>query len=189
MLHSRFWPISKSIVFYSPISIWHCDQRNHGPILSYQPEYHQMSQLHMLLLLLITVSQNLHYQNCQKNTLEILVLIKLGTLLLFLHISKTIFNQPTIYPTKHQTLLLSILTSHAKVVKSTIPPPQLHTDMTHPQFRKFKIDWDVYKQLTNIPTTNIATQLYYICDDALQHNVVNTIPIFLHLQKMNFFSF
>ena len=64
------------------------------------------------------------------------------------------------------------------VAKSTIPPPQLHADMTHPRFRKFKIDWDVYKQLTNIPATNIAAQLYHICDDALQHNVVNTIQNF-----------
>ena len=64
------------------------------------------------------------------------------------------------------------------VVKSNIPPPQLHADMTHPQFRKFKIDWDVYKKISNVPVSNLPAQLYHICDDTLQNSIVNTIPNF-----------
>ena len=64
------------------------------------------------------------------------------------------------------------------VVKSNIPPPQLHADMTHPQFRKFKIDWDVYKKISNVPVSNLPAQLYHICDDTLQHSIVNTVPNF-----------
>lgn len=50
--------------------------------------------------------------------------------------------------------------------------------MNYPQFRKFKIDWDVYQKISNVPTANLLAQLYHLCDDALQHSIVNTVPNF-----------
>ena len=32
-----------------------------------------------------------------------------------------------------------------------VTPPQVVSKITHPQFRKFKIDWNVFKQITAIP--------------------------------------
>ena len=37
-----------------------------------------------------------------------------------------------------------------------IRPPQITLDMTNQQFRKFKIDWGMFKQLTTIPPSQIA---------------------------------
>ena len=53
--------------------------------------------------------------------------------------------------------------------------PQLTADMTLPQFRKFKIDWDVFKRITHISGTQIHAQLYSCCDEATQNSIVNTI--------------
>ena len=37
------------------------------------------------------------------------------------------------------------------VASATAKPPVIHNNMTHAQFRKFKVDWNVYKQLTSLP--------------------------------------
>ena len=37
--------------------------------------------------------------------------------------------------------------------------------MTHSQFQKFKVDWDVYKQISHIPNINLAAQLYHLCSN------------------------
>lgn len=46
--------------------------------------------------------------------------------------------------------------------------------MTHPQFGKFKIDWDIFKCITAIPSDQITAQLYF-CDDSVQNTTINTI--------------
>ena len=51
--------------------------------------------------------------------------------------------------------------------------------MTHPQFRKFKIDWTVYKQITAIPELQIPSQLYNLCENTTQTSLINTTPDFL----------
>ena len=37
--------------------------------------------------------------------------------------------------------------------------PQLNEDMTLPQFRKLKMDWDVFKRITDLPENQIHAQL------------------------------
>ena len=54
--------------------------------------------------------------------------------------------------------------------------------MTHPQFRKFKIDWTVYKQITAIPELQIPSQLYNLCDKT-QTSLINTTPDFLAFRE------
>ena len=66
--------------------------------------------------------------------------------------------------------------------------PQLMADMTHPQFRKFCTDWDVYKRITNIPETQIHTQLYHTCDDNVQNSLVNTVPDFFAITEKELLS-
>ena len=43
-----------------------------------------------------------------------------------------------------------------------VPLPSLKQETTHPEFRKFKIDWAVYKKVTQLPDAQIAPQLYII---------------------------
>ena len=47
--------------------------------------------------------------------------------------------------------------------------------MTHPQIQKFKIDWDIFKCITAIPSDLISAQLYNHCDDSVQNSIMNTI--------------
>ena len=57
-------------------------------------------------------------------------------------------------------------------------PPQIQTEMTHPQLPKFKMDWNVVKKITNIPPSQIHTQLYSNCRDTVQTTLVNTVTNF-----------
>ena len=75
--------------------------------------------------------------------------------------------------------------------KSSIPPsrpstctivkppsaklPEITSDMTLPQLRKFRIDWDVFKRITQISNTQIHAHIYSCCDDTVQSALVNTI--------------
>ena len=52
--------------------------------------------------------------------------------------------------------------------------PSITAEMTHPQFRKFKIDWEVYKKMTSLPTTHISNYLYSACDDEVQNSLINS---------------
>jgi len=49
-------------------------------------------------------------------------------------------------------------------------------DMTKPQFRKFVIDWTVYKQITGLSGKQLLAQLYNCCNEGVQNSIVNTIP-------------
>ena len=54
--------------------------------------------------------------------------------------------------------------------------PNVTMDMTKPQFRKFVIDWAVFKQITGLSGNQILVQLYSCCDKAVQNSIVNTTP-------------
>ena len=55
--------------------------------------------------------------------------------------------------------------------------------MTHPQFQKFRIDWDVFKQITTIPPRQIAAQLHNLCDDTVQNALINTVSDVFQLSE------
>jgi len=57
--------------------------------------------------------------------------------------------------------------------------PTITSEMTHPQFRKCRIDWTVFKQITGVPPQQIQSLLYNTRDDTTQHNIINTTPNFL----------
>ena len=89
--------------------------------------------------------------------------------------------------------LLSILRHARKVdAKPTKPPtvntaapkpPQLAADLTRPQFRKFRIDWDVYKKMSGIQKDYIAAQIYSLCDVNVQNSIINTSTNFFSLEE------
>ena len=51
--------------------------------------------------------------------------------------------------------------------------PVISLDMTHPQFRKLLIDWEVYKQVTGLPGNHVATHLYSACSNEVQSALIN----------------
>ena len=68
------------------------------------------------------------------------------------------------------------ITTTTSATKSTpVNPPHVLPEMTHPQFRKFKIDWDVFKQSTTTPPHQIAVQLYNLCDNTVQKALINAV--------------
>ena len=55
------------------------------------------------------------------------------------------------------------------LVKPLTPKlPELHSEMTLPQLRKFKVDWEAFKKITQLPDDQIASQLYNACKEAVQ---------------------
>ena len=108
-----------------------------------------------------------------KDNLQDLEITAIGDILSILKHSKT--ETPT--------------TTNTRVVPSSIvkpPPPklpQLPNEMTLPQFRKFTIDWTVFKNITLLPDNQITSQLYNACEDSVQTSLVNTIPNFIELPE------
>ena len=70
--------------------------------------------------------------------------------------------------------------SPATHVKLTAKPPQLNSEMTPQQFRKFKIDWDVFTKMTKLSDTQMNIQLYNCAEETVQSSIINTYPEFFN---------
>ena len=46
--------------------------------------------------------------------------------------------------------------------------------MTHPEFHKFKVDWEVFKSITRLPLDQIEPHLYNSCEESVQNCIINT---------------
>ena len=51
--------------------------------------------------------------------------------------------------------------------------PTLSSQMTHPQFRKFSMDWKVFVDITGLPPSQHHTMLYSCGDDEVQTAIIN----------------
>ncbi len=60
--------------------------------------------------------------------------------------------------------------------------------MTPAEFRKFKTDWSVYKNITKIPADQMTSQLYTACDSSVQTSVINTVGDILSLTEEELLS-
>ena len=60
---------------------------------------------------------------------------------------------------------------------------QFNEDITLAQFRKFKMDWGVFKRITNLPENQIHAQLYNACSESVQNSLVNTKSDFFFLTE------
>jgi len=65
----------------------------------------------------------------------------------------------------------------------SVNAPQLRSDMTHPEYRKFRVDWTVYKTLTKTPRDQVAAIIYNACDSAVQNSIINTCDNFFTLNE------
>ncbi len=66
---------------------------------------------------------------------------------------------------------------------ANVKPPSIVSDMTHPQFRKVRTDWDVYKKLCRLPAEHVGPQLYNACDDTVQTSIINSTTDFFSLNE------
>ena len=66
---------------------------------------------------------------------------------------------------------------------STVKMPEISTEMTHPQYRKFKVDWGVYKKIVNVPAAQIGPLLYHACGAQVQSSIVNSVSNFFELDE------
>lgn len=69
--------------------------------------------------------------------------------------------------------------SKFSLLKTPAPKlPQITSEMTHQQYRKFSIDWNVFLTMTRPPASQIHAILYSCCDDVTQTAIINTYPNF-----------
>ena len=61
--------------------------------------------------------------------------------------------------------------------------PEISSEMTHPQFRKVLVDWDVFKRITKIPVSEFGGYLYNACEDSVQSSIISSNPNFLDLAE------
>ena len=66
---------------------------------------------------------------------------------------------------------------------ATVKQPCVTSGMTNPQFRKFRIDWDVYKKLVDIHPAQLAVHLHNCCDSTVQNSLINTTSNFFNLNE------
>ena len=66
---------------------------------------------------------------------------------------------------------------------ASVKLPEITTKMTHPSFRKARVDWDVYKTITSIPDHDMIAHLYSACEASLQSSIINAKPDFLQLNE------
>ena len=105
-----------------------------------------------------------------RTTLEELGIDTLGEALTILKLGTTVPETATttnVVNTRQQTSSLS-----------SAKPPKLSLDMTQQQFRKFKIDWDIFVQLTNLERSKHNINMYNCSDEGVQNYIINTIPSF-----------
>ena len=68
---------------------------------------------------------------------------------------------------------------HIKDVKT----PTIMAQMTMSQFRKFLVDWKIYKEDYKIQTSLIPGKLYNACEESIQYHIIHAIPNFLELDE------
>ena len=135
-----------------------------------------------------TYAKKLVDNRCTENTLSQLTaehlraieITVLGDVLSILGHAKTVLSSPSPQLPADSTV-------------STVPPfkpptaavklPSITPNMTHPQFRKFAIDWTVYKKITRLPESEIASHLYSACDESVQNTLINSFPTFFELPE------
>ena len=61
--------------------------------------------------------------------------------------------------------------------------PTVVSNMTHPQFRKFIIDWGVYKNITNLPPMQVQNLLYSCCEESVQNSIISSYPAFFSMDE------
>ena len=76
-----------------------------------------------------------------------------------------------------------------KLFKSDIKLPKITMDTSPSKFRKFLIDWQIYKSEIPSSVENINKLIYSACDEALQNNIINGLPKFLEITEQELIDY
>ena len=81
---------------------------------------------------------------------------------------------------------LASLASHVKPPNTKLP--QLNSEITSQQFQKFRINWDMFTKMTNLPTIETYIQLYNCADKAIQNSIINAYSEIFHTNPSKLFD-
>ena len=76
-----------------------------------------------------------------------------------------------------------------RVIKSDIKLPHITMNSSSSKFRKFLIDWEIYKSGTQVSGSQINKLLYSSCDEALQNNIINGLHNFLEVPEKDLITY
>ena len=82
-----------------------------------------------------------------------------------------------------QQLGATVLSQKLAILTSAKEQKTVTHDMMHQQYGRFLQDWNVYKQLTHLPTRDSTHHLYSTCDESVQVSLINTYENFLELSE------
>ena len=74
-----------------------------------------------------------------------------------------------------------VSTESTSVKSMSAKAPQLISEMTSQQFRKFKIDWQVFCEISNLPKGKYHVQLYSNAEESVQTELITTYPDYFSL--------
>ena len=104
--------------------------------------------------------------------------------------STSFTNTPTSTTTLPNQFSSSVNATASNAPTHTFKPPpasssipKITIEMTHAQFCKLRIDWSVYKEITQLPTDKVGVHLYDICEETVQNSIVNQHPKFFQLDE------
>lgn len=55
--------------------------------------------------------------------------------------------------------------------------------MEHPEFKKFKVDWNMFKSKTRLPTDQVALHLYNSCEQSVKNININSNVDFFKMER------
>ena len=129
-----------------------------------------------------TVCKDIHCQSTKQTVLQLTTkhlekmdIKVLGDHLAILQLIAT-FAAPAADCTSHSSAAF-------KPSPASINMPSIISDNINQQLRKFFIDWNVYKQMTGLPTSQIGPHLYNACNDTVQHSLINSHSTFLEMDE------
>ena len=68
-------------------------------------------------------------------------------------------------------------------IKTAAKAPIIKIEMSNPDFRKFKIDWQIYKDMVNLHSSQVNSHLYSACESDVQKALISTTSDFLRLPE------
>ena len=74
-------------------------------------------------------------------------------------------------------------TASTRMIKSDVKLPQVTSNCSPSEFRKFLIDWNIYKSENQIGGSKSNKLLYSACDHALQNSIINGLSNFLEVSE------
>ena len=120
-----------------------------------------------------------------KETLSSLKITTLGHQLKILRLGKDQHNVNSNKNSNNSPSESSTASYKCPSAAASIKFPKVTSDMTQPQYRKFRVDWNVYRTITKIPDQDTTAHFYSACDTDVQSSLIMQTLIFCNcLKKM-----